>query len=274
MPATALGLALAAACTHALGNVLVGRARDTEAALAIVLSVGVVVFAPVAALTWRVESAAVPWIAASAALELVYFVLLAIAYRDSDVSLVYPIARGTAPVLVLVGGIVLLGHGTSAAQAAGVCAVAVGVLLVHGIRGKKDVRGLALALAIGVLIAGYTLVDKEGIRHAGPVPYLELVLFPAALFYPVFVAARRGTAALRSELRPETVAVAVVLYATYLLILAALKLAPAASVSAVRETSVVFATALAAVLLRERVGPRRLAGAALVAGGIALLALG
>ncbi|MDX6513244.1 MAG: hypothetical protein QOE36_2748, partial [Gaiellaceae bacterium] len=244
------------------------------AALAIVLSVGVLVFAPVAAFTWRVDGAAVPWIAASAALELVYFVLLAIAYRDSDVSLVYPIARGTAPVLVLLGGIVLLGHGTTVAQAAGVCAVGAGVVLVHGIRGHTDLRGLALALGIGVLIAGYTLVDKEGIRHAGPVPYLELVLLPSALVYPVFVAKRRGTKALRSELRPETVAVAIVLYATYVLILAALKLAPAASVSAVRETSVVFATALAAVLLRERVGPRRLTGAALVAGGIALLALG
>lgn len=273
MPLSALGLALAAAVSHALGNVLVGRSRDTEATTAIVLAVGVVVFAPVAALTWRVDGAAVPWIAASAALELVYFILLAIAYRDSDVSLVYPIARGTAPVLVLLGGILIAGNGTSAGQAAGVCAVALGVVLVRGIGGEPDARGVAFALAIGVCIAGYTLVDKSGIRHAGPIPYLELVLLPATAIYLPFTIARRGAAAVREALTPLTAGVAVLLFVTYLLILAALRLAPAASVSAVRETSVVFATALAAWLAKERVGSARLAGAVLVAGGVALLAL-
>jgi drug/metabolite transporter (DMT)-like permease len=273
MPVTALLLALAAAFLHAAGNVLLGRRADTESATAIVLAVGVVAFAPVAALTWRVEGAAVPWIAASAALELGYFLLLALAYRDSDVSLVYPIARGSAPVLVLVGGIAIAGRSTSAGQVAGVCLVAAGVLLVSGLRGGADRRGVVLALATAVCIAGYTLVDKEGIRHAAAVPYLELVLLPAAILYVPLAVARRGRAAVRAELRPSTIAVALALYATYLLVLAALRLASAASVSAVRETSVVIATGLAAVVARERVTGWRALGAALVAGGVALLAL-
>ncbi|MDX6517655.1 MAG: hypothetical protein QOF50_501, partial [Gaiellaceae bacterium] len=117
MAPAALGLALAAAVLHASGNVLIGGSRDTESTMAVVLTLSVVVFAPFAALTWRVDGDAWPWIAASAALEAGYFLLLTLAYRDSEISLVYPIARGSAPVLVLVVGVVL-GHGTSAGQAA------------------------------------------------------------------------------------------------------------------------------------------------------------
>ena len=260
MAPAALGLALAAAVLHASGNVLIGRSRDTEATMGVIVAVSVVAFAPLAALTWRVDADAWPWIAASAALELGYFALLTLAYRDSEISLVYPIARGTAPVLVLLVGIAI-GHGTSTGQVAGVLAVAAGVVLVRGIGGEPDARGVALALATGLFIAGYTVVDKEGVQHAAALPYLELVL------------RRRGAAAVRAAVTAQTVFVSLVLFATYLLILAALKLAPAASVSAVRETSVVFAAGLAAWLLQERVTRWRFAGAALVASGIALLAL-
>jgi drug/metabolite transporter (DMT)-like permease len=268
----ALGLALAAAVLHAFGNVLIGGSRDTESTMAVVLTLSVVAFAPIAVLTWRVDADAWPWIAASAALEAGYFVLLTLAYRDSEISLVYPIARGSAPVLVLLAGIAL-GRGTSFGQAAGVLAVAAGVVLVRGIGGEPDARGIALALATAVFIAGYTLVDKEGIQHAAPLPYLELVLIPSALIAVPLVLKRRGASALRAALTFQTAAVSITLFLTYVLILVALKLAPAASVSAVRETSVVFAAGLAAWLLHERVTRWRFAGASLVAGGIALLAL-
>jgi drug/metabolite transporter (DMT)-like permease len=173
---------------------------------------------------------------------------------------------------VLLAG-VALGHGTSAGQAAGVLAVAAGVVLVRGIGGEPDARGIALALATGIFIAGYTVVDKEGVQHAAPLPYLELVLIPVALLAVPLVLRRRGAAALRAAVTFQTAAVSITLFVTYLLILVALKLAPAASVSAVRETSVVFAAGLAAWLLREHVTRWRFAGAALVASGIALLAL-
>lgn len=272
MAPAALGLALAAAVLHAFGNVLIGGSRDTESTMAVVLTLSVVAFAPIAALTWRVDAEAWPWIAASAALEAGYFVLLTLAYRDSEISLVYPIARGSAPVLVLLAAIVL-GHGTSFGQATGVLAVAAGVVLVRGIGGEPDARGLALALASGVFIAGYTVVDKEGIQHAAPLPYLELVLIPSALIAVPLILKRRGATALRAALTLQSAAVSITLFLTYVLILVALKLAPAASVSAVRETSVVFAAGLAAWLLHERVTRWRFAGASLVAGGIALLAL-
>ena len=108
MPATALALALTAAFVHALWNVLIARARDIESTTAVALVVAEIVFAPVAFFTWDAERAVWPFLAVTGLLQLVYFVLLATAYRLVPLSVVYPVARGGAPVLVLVGG---AGHG-------------------------------------------------------------------------------------------------------------------------------------------------------------------
>src|SRR5215471_1808294 len=129
MSAAAFALALAAAVLHAGWNVLVAAARDVRAAMTVTWALAVVLFAPIAALTWHVERGALPWIAASAALELLYFALLVSAYTRSDLSLVYPIARGGAPILVLVVS-VLVGKEVGAWQAVGVALVGIGVVLV------------------------------------------------------------------------------------------------------------------------------------------------
>src|SRR5207247_4320399 len=103
-------------------NLLLAGARDSEAAGGIALAAGAVLFAPVAALTWDVGAAAWPYIAASAALELAYFILLGRAYHHAELSLVYPIARGSAPVVVLIVSAVL-GTALSSVQVLGVLAV-------------------------------------------------------------------------------------------------------------------------------------------------------
>jgi drug/metabolite transporter (DMT)-like permease len=267
----AFGLALAAAAIHALWNVVLARERDTQAAAAVALLVSMVVFAPVAAVVWRIQWSAAPYIAASATLELAYFALLIAAYERAEMSVVYPIARGLAPVLVLAFGIAI-GTGTSASQAAGVCLVGAGVLAVRGLPRAGDPRAGGLALAVAVCIAGYTLVDKHGIRHANPIVYLELVEIPMALAYAGMVARRRGAAVLRSQIGPTAVFAGVAQFGAYLLVLAALRLAAAAPVAAVRETSVVIAALLAGWFLHERVTWVRIAGAAVVAGGVAILA--
>lgn len=273
MPAEAFALALGAAALHAAWNLLLARARDVRAATAVALAVAVVAFAPPAAATWDVERAALPWIAASAALELVYFVLLAAAYSRSEVSLVYPVARGAAPVLVLLGG-TAAGATLAAAQALGVVLVGAGVLLVRGVRGRADARGLAFALAIAATIAGYTLVDKEGIEHAAPLPYLELVLAPVALAALGSYGWAHGLAALRSGLTLSAAAAGALSFAAYGLALAALALAPAASVAAVREAGILLVAAAGTLVLGERGGAVRLAGAALVLAGVALVGAG
>jgi drug/metabolite transporter (DMT)-like permease len=273
VPGTALGLALAAACVHALWNLLLARARDPEAATAVALIVAVLAFAPVAAAVWDVQASVWPFLLGSGGFELAYFALLGAAYRLASLSVVYPLARGTAPVLVLVIGVAALGKGTSWGQAAGVCLVGAGVLLVRGFGRAADGSGVAFGLAIACCIAAYTLIDKNGVRHAGPIPYLELSMIGPSLAYAAGIARLKGRAALRSELGPSTVIAGLAVFGAYALVLAALQRASAASVAAVRETSVVLTAALAGAVLRERVGPGRLAGAALVAGGVALLSL-
>ena len=274
MPLSALLLALAAAAVHAAWNLLLSAEDDTHSASAVALVFGTLVFAPVALLTWRLDSAAVPYVAASSALEVLYLALLATGYSVAAMSFIYPIARGSAPVLVLIAGVVALGATVSLPAALGVVAVALGIVLVRGLSASGRTRDLALALSIGACIAGYTLVDKHGVTHAGPLSYLELVFGLTAVAYVSGVWRARRGAALRAAVNRRTLLAGVGFFGAYALTLAALRLAPAASVSAVRESSVVMATAFLAFSGRERVGPERLAGAAAVVVGIALISLG
>ena len=274
MSAAALALTLAAAFLHALWNLLLARERDPEPATSIAICASVVVFAPVAAILWDVDSRVWPYIAVTSLLQLLYFSLLATAYRRAELSFVYPVARGLAPVLVLVVGVVALGTGASAAQAAGVVLVGLGILLVRGIGRERDAAGAVLAVAIASTIAGYTLVDKSGIRYADPIVYLELAMLPTALGSLVLVSLLPlGRRRLRGAVRRTPVVAGVLSFGAYALVLAALRRAPAASVAAVRETSVLIVAALAARMLGEEVGPSRLAGAALVVFGVALIVL-
>jgi drug/metabolite transporter (DMT)-like permease len=273
VPATALALALAAAALHAGWNILIARAGDPEGAGAAAILIGVAAFAPVAALTWRVEWAAVPYIGASAAAELAYFALLAAAYRRYDLSVVYPIARGAAPVLVLVVAVVATSAQASALEVAGVAIVAVGIMLVRGVRVGGGWAAPAMALGVAACIAAYTVIDKSGLHHAAAIPYLEITLATSGLLYAAGLAYARGPQVVRAGFSRWTAGAGVGMFLAYALVLAALRLAPAASVAAVRETSVVMATALAAAFLGEPVSRGRAAGSVLVAAGIVALAL-
>jgi drug/metabolite transporter (DMT)-like permease len=264
VPVSAFLLALGAAFVHALWNLLIARARDPEAAGAVALVTAVVVLAPVAAFTWELEAEAWPYLAATS--------VLGAAYRRAEVSVVYPLARGVAPVLVLVVGVLALDAETTAGQVVGVCLVGLGVLLVRGLARPTGSTGVLFGLAIACSIAAYTLVDDKGIQYANAVTYLELALIVPAVGYALGIAWFKGAGALRAELTPATVVAGIGMWLAYAFVLAALARAEAAPVAAVRETSIVIATVGAALFLHERVGPSRLAGAVLVAAGVALLA--
>lgn len=275
MPLSALLLALTAAFVHALWNLLLARARDPEAATAVALVVSVTVFAPVAVFAWGLEREVWPYLAVTSCLQLLYFGLLITGYRKADVSVVYPIARGVAPVLVLLAGIVVLGRSTSGAQVAGVVLVGLGVLAIRGFRGGADAVGVVFGLTIAGVIASYTLVDKRGLDYATPIAYLEVSMIAPALLYAAWVARMRGgPVALRSELNRSSIVAGIATFTAYALVLAALERASAASVAAVRETSVVIATLLAGLVLKEHVTPVRLTGAILVACGVIILGAG
>ena len=255
---------------HAGWNLLLAGARDSQAFAAVALLVSVIAGAPFAALYWRFDSDVWPYLLAGSLLQLVYFALLAYAYTHAEMSVVYPVARGLAPVLVLVGAVVLTDASTTPRQVGGVLLVACGILLVRGV---KRGRGAWLAVVIAAVIATYTVVDKHGVVHASPVAYLEVMCVFTGVAYAAAIVAMRGMGTLRAELSLRSVAAGVGTFAAYVSVLGALQLASAASVAAVRESGVLVATALAAVFLREQVTRWRAGGALLVVAGIVLLAL-
>jgi drug/metabolite transporter (DMT)-like permease len=277
----AFALVLGAAFMHASWNVLLASARDSEAATAVATLCGCALLLPVALAVGGVSAAALPFAAASAALHVGYLSLVGRAYAGGQVSVVYPISRGTAPVLVLAFGALLLGEGVGALGVIGVLLVAGGVLLV-GVRResatprhklvKPPSRDLLFGLAIACTIAAYTLTDAEGVDHAQAPSYLMLLLTPSAVIYAVILAASGRATAMRAELKPRAWLTGALIVGAYGCVLAALRLASAAPVAAVRESSVVIAAALAAIFLHEPVGRRRFGGAALVVAGVAAIA--
>lgn len=274
MPAGALLLALAAAVVHAGWNLVLARAPDARLGAAGQMLVSTVAWAAPALAVWRIEPAAIPYLAAAAVLQLAYFALLAAAYAEGELSLVYPLARGGAPVIVVLIAAAGAGGAVSAVQVLGILAVAGGVIAVRGVRGPWRGRDTLLAAATAATIAGYTVLDRYGVRHANPLTYVWLELLPGALVYCTVVARREGAATLRAAIGRPTIAAGIGAVGSYVLVLAALRLASAAPVSAVRESSVVIAVGLASLVLGEKVGRRRMAGAAAVALGTALVGLG
>jgi drug/metabolite transporter (DMT)-like permease len=236
--------------------------------------IGALVLLPFALLIGDVDSRALPFAATSAVLHVGYFALLALAYTRADLSVVYPLARGSAPVLVLIGAVLILSESPSPLQALGVVLVAAGVMAIRGFKGEGDRVGELLGLSVGFTIAAYTVVDKQGVEHASAVPYLWLLIAPSTAVYCAWLARRRGRAALVAELRPVTALAGVGMMGAYALALAALQLGPASGVAATRETSILMATVLGALFLGERVGPMRALGAAAIVAGVAAVALG
>ncbi|HEX8206619.1 MAG TPA: hypothetical protein VF587_11225 [Solirubrobacteraceae bacterium] len=309
MPLDAFLLALAAAALHAGWNVLLAGARDARAATAGALAILAVVCLPVAAATWDFDDDALPFVVASIAFEIAYFVLLAAAYQRADLGVVYPIARGSAPVLVLVAAAVVGRGDPTALQVAGVLLVAAGVFAVRGGGAGAATTEIALALGVGATIAAYTLADDAGLDHAATVPYLCLVVGVPGVVYAAgwaairgreslrsvsFAAraapnvldrdslrrtgrrhaAREGARALRRQLDTRTAAIAGGMVVAVGLVFAALSLADPAPVAALRESSVVIAAALAPRVLGESGGRARTIGAAAVFAGVACVALG
>ncbi len=274
MPVEAVAIVLAAAFLHALWNLILARSADTAAGIAVATLAASVLALPIAVVRWRVEPAAWPWVALSATLELVYFILLARAYRVADLSLVYPVARGLSPVLVLAGSVLLLREPTSPLAFVGIGMVAVGVVLVRGVRAPASLGDVALALLLGSIIAGYTLTDQQGVRLADPIAYLVLVVGLPAVAWSGWLVVRDGPTRLRRALNLPLLAGGVAALAAYGLVLVALGMASAPGVAALRETSIVMATAMAAVVLRERVEGSRWVGSVVLVAGIALVVSG
>ncbi len=278
MTPTALALALTAALVHAVWNQVLAGSANPAARSAVGMIVACLVAAPLALVGLRWEPEVWPLAAASVACELAYFVALSTAYRVAPLGVVYPVARGSAPVLVLLVGWVALGQAVAWYAAAGVALVVAGVLLVGGPRRDVRVRHVVLAVGVGACIAAYTLIDSVALEHASPLALLVVVLGTTALVQAGAIATRTGVgplvgATLRGPDAWRTLVAGFGILGAYGLVLLALTDAPAAPVAAVRETSVVMVVLLLALTGRERLTPARLGGAVAVAAGVALVVL-
>ncbi len=253
---------------HAAWNLLLGRAKEIQAATAATFVLSLVIAAPFAAIWWGARPSVWPYALASTLLEAVYALGLAYGYKLSEVSFVYPLTRGLAPVFTLGAAVVLLGHGASLTEVVGVLLVAAGVVLVRGPEGHGDTKAFLVVLTTAAAIAAYTLVDRSGIQRAGAFSYYLLVLLGPCLVYPPVV----GLAAVRRAIGPLTLVAAAAAFASFVLGLLALRRGSAAPVLAVRTSSIVITTALAKAVLGEQVSRGRLAGSLVVFTGVALLA--
>jgi len=282
MPPLVLLAVLLAAFMHAAWNAALKSQPDTFlAALAVSGGAGLVgavllPFLPApAAASW-------PFIAASGTIHVVYYLLLAWAYRHADISHAYPLMRGGAPVLVALAASLLAGERLQGAQWAAIGLIcAGGVVLTIGARAREADKPAGasptlLALMAAMLIAGYTLVDGLGVRRSGsPAAYTAWILILGALG-AIAVSWRRTEGRLPGFVlrKPGLVLLGgVATTGSYGIALWAMTQAPVAVVAALRETSIVFATAIAALLLRERMTRARVAGAGIIALGAVAMRL-
>ncbi|MDX6596626.1 MAG: hypothetical protein QOE87_513 [Gaiellales bacterium] len=283
MTPLALALVLVAAFAHAGWNALSKRAPGGAAFVWSQQAVGTVAMMPVAAAgIWlddgaRVSLAIVLMGIASGASHTVYFVLLQRGYAAGDLSLVYPLARGTGPIWATAGAIVLLGERPGPLALAGTLGIAVGVVLLLATRGISRGPALAYAALTGLLIGIYTVWDGHAVRasHAEPLFYLLITnLTIVVLLLPNALRERATVKLLLRDHRGVVVAVGLLTPFAYALVLFATRLAGVAYVAPAREVSILIGAAIGTRYFAESGGWQRLAGAAAIVGGVIALALG
>lgn len=277
MPVDVALVVLLAALLHAVWNAMLGSGEDLALDTVLLATGGSVVALAVLPLLPLPARACWPYLLTSAVVQTVYFVVLAKAYRGSDFGQTYTLMRGTAPVLTALGGWVA-GEGLAGAQWLGVLLVSGGVVAMGtlGRRGAATRRATGFALGNAVVISAYTLLDGRGVRLSGNAPsYALWVFFLDALPLLGWTLARRRREAMVHAARRwrRGLLGGALMVAAYGLVLWSMTRAPVAAVAALRETSVVFATLIGARLLKEPVGAVRMAAAAVVAAGVALLKL-
>ena len=295
MPAAAIGLVLVAAVLHAGWNVLLKTSGDSLSTAVRLQAIGTAILLPVAVVAWfangrpeiPLDAAAIA--VASGVIETIYFLCLSAAYRRGDLSLVYPIARGSAPLLAVIVGIAILGERLAPLALAGVACLLIGITLtarpwqVFVAAGRSHRGAIGFALATGASIAAYSAVDRVGVRLVAPWLYGAILAVASVAFLVITVRVGRGRgwlapapAAARASLARDAIA-GVLAMTAYLLVLAAYALAPLATVAPLRESGIVLAAAWGSLRLREATSGRqaagRIAASSLILVGAALLAL-
>ena len=281
-----LALILASAVVHVVAHVALKRAQDRTAFVWWMLVWGGLLFAPVLFVA-RLAVPPLAWaiIAASAVFEALYFTAIARAYRLGDLSVVYPLARGTSPLFLLLWTRLFLADHITLGGAGGIALIAIGLYVINLPRPGAWLEPLRSfyqaaprwAVFAGVCISAYTFVDRAGIQIVEPLLYTYLALWVTFLILTPLTVRQVGWAGLRAEPRGSglgSVLAGFTTMAAYAMVLYAIRWGtPASYAGATREISVVFGAAAGIVLLHERGSSMRVAGSVCVAAGVALIAL-
>ena len=288
MTPAVLALVLTAAVLHATWNLLAKRAQgaDTVAFVWLTTALSTTIYVPVVAVWLIVVPLRQPltaldlaFIAGTAVIHSAYFLLLQRGYRVGDLSLVYPLARGTGPLLASIAAVLFLGERPGILGATGIAAIVAGIFVAAGTRlhVARARISAAYGLATGATIAAYTLWDKHAVSVLAISPIVYEVghfCVRTALMAPLVWSGerRRALGPTWRAYRTELLGVAVLSPLAYILVLFALVVAPVSLVAPAREVSIVFGALLGARLFAEGDVRRRVAGALLILAGIVALA--
>ncbi|CAN5239801.1 DMT family transporter [soil metagenome] len=267
---------LLAAALHATWNAVVRGGSDTL--LTTIMVTGSAALIAIALLPFLPAPARPSWpfIAASTILQIGYFILVARIYRIADMSETYPVMRGTAPLLVAVASVVFLHEALAPLAWLGVILICCGILGMTAGRRMRPGKGIALALLNALVIASYTLIDGAGVRRSGaPASYTLWIFLLTGAPFALWALAARGQAFRRYVAGnwPAGLVGGLGTIMAYGLALWAMTLAPLAMIAALRETSILFAIAISALFLKERVRFGSVAGACIIAAGAIVLRL-
>jgi len=266
----AVCLALLAAILHASWNAFLRTGADRLWSITVMSLAGSVICLPFLFMLPLPGPGAWPYILLSAGLQVGYSLFLVAAYRHGELGQVYPIVRGTVPLLVTLGGFLFFGEILGTWQTLGVLLIATGIMSLSLGKTRAATSSILFALTTGLIIACYSTVDSRGVKMVEqPVTYALWVLFLFGMMITItFMITRRGLVVdLKSPVTWKAVGGGVVAMLAYGLVVVAYAYAPAGLVTAVRETSVVFAVLIGALLLGEPLTVRRLLACLIVAGG-------
>jgi len=279
LPPYIVGLVLLAAVLHATWNAVIKAGEDRVLTMALVIGVGAMLVLPVLPFVDPPAPESWPYLLLSLAIHVGYFFFLLQAYRLGDLGQVYPVARGTAPLLAAAGGTIFAGETLQPAQLAGLVLASLAIVSFAFESGRITAQSLKLfgyGLLTALFIGSYTVADALGVRTSGSsLGYIAWLFLFSGLPLLVYARiARPGALApyARAHWKPVLLGGTVCALA-YALVIWALNLGAMAHVSALRETSVVFAVLIGWILLGEPFGRRRAAAAILAALGIAILHL-
>jgi drug/metabolite transporter (DMT)-like permease len=265
-----VALVLCAAILHASWNALLRGSADRLWSVTIMSFTMTAASIPMALLLPLPGPASWPYLCVSAALQVGYSIFLVLAYRHAELGQVYPIVRGFVPLLVTVGAAIVVGERPSLLSMTGIGLISFGIIsLAVGKQGAKTIA-IAAALMTGAIIASYTVTDGIGARKAGnPFTYSTWIFILYGILMPLYYLVTRGTLAIhRSALETLTALTAgLVQLITYVVVIWAFTLSPIAPISALRETSIVFAALIGRIFLNETLSIHRLASCVVIACG-------